>query len=355
MQSGFLTLHSLTMLMKVHSYLAHNGALSEKRIDLRKAQRALDAAVEEKGGWSRVLYLASQEATHENAVSVQDSSPTKETFGEQLHHRRKSSDRRNSNGDIVGVAEHAREASLVGGNPEDPKDPRRLVDFSDERIYNLANDCVDLQEELTSSGKEAVVWPANVTSWNYIDYLLVPSLVYELEYPRTTSIRPLYVLEKTLATFGTFFLVYAITEHVIIPSHEASKANPLRADNFLAAALDLILPFMINYLLIFYIIFECVCNGFAELTRFADRGFYSDWWNAVTWDEFARKWNKPVHQVRSPCPPHFLITRPADLIASCVPPDPVPASSRLCLYDCRFSTQQVPSLFLDIPSQCMHP
>lgn len=179
--------------------------------------------------------------------------------------------------------------------------------------------------------------------------------MYELEYPRTTSIRPLYVLEKTLATFGTFFLVYAITEHVIIPSHEASKANPLRADNFLAAALDLILPFMINYLLIFYIIFECVCNGFAELTRFADRGFYSDWWNAVTWDEFARKWNKPVHQVRSPCPPHFLITRPADLIASCVPPDPVPASSRLCLYDCRFSTQQVPSLFLDIPSQCMHP
>jgi len=28
---------------------------------------------------------------------------------------------------------------------------------------------------------------------------------------------------------------------------------------------------------------------------FADRQFYEDWWNATSWDEFSRKWNKPVH------------------------------------------------------------
>lgn len=28
---------------------------------------------------------------------------------------------------------------------------------------------------------------------------------------------------------------------------------------------------------------------------FADRGFYSDWWNSVSWDQFARDWNRPVH------------------------------------------------------------
>jgi len=32
------------------------------------------------------------------------------------------------------------------------------------------------------------------------------------------------------------------------------------------------------------------------VTRFADREFYSDWWNSTTFDEFARKWNKPVHE-----------------------------------------------------------
>lgn len=50
-----------------------------------------------------------------------------------------------------------------------------------------------------------------------------------------------------------------------------------------------------NYLLIFYLIFECVCNGFAEITRFADREFYQDWWNATSFDEFSRRWNVPVH------------------------------------------------------------
>jgi sterol O-acyltransferase len=40
---------------------------------------------------------------------------------------------------------------------------------------------------------------------------------------------------------------------------------------------------------------ECICNGFAELSYFADRQFYEDWWNSTSWDEFSRKWNKPVH------------------------------------------------------------
>ena len=28
---------------------------------------------------------------------------------------------------------------------------------------------------------------------------------------------------------------------------------------------------------------------------FADREFYQDWWNSTSWDQFSRKWNKPVH------------------------------------------------------------
>ena len=40
---------------------------------------------------------------------------------------------------------------------------------------------------------------------------------------------------------------------------------------------------------------ECICNAFAELSYFADRGFYEDWWNSTSWDEFSRKWNRPVH------------------------------------------------------------
>lgn len=43
--------------------------------------------------------------------------------------------------------------------------------------------------------------------------------------------------------------------------------------------------FITLYLLAFYVIFECVLNVFAEITLFADRGFYDAWWNSTTWDQ----------------------------------------------------------------------
>ena len=36
-----------------------------------------------------------------------------------------------------------------------------------------------------------------------------------------------------------------------------------------------------------------------DITSFADREFYQDWWNSTTWDQFSRKWNKPVHVSRN--------------------------------------------------------
>lgn len=58
---------------------------------------------------------------------------------------------------------------------------------------------------------------------------------------------------------------------------------------------DLIFPFLLEFLMSWYIIWECILNVLAELTHFADRGFYADWWNSVSWDQYARDWNRPVH------------------------------------------------------------
>ncbi|KAK1990469.1 membrane bound O-acyl transferase [Colletotrichum falcatum] len=44
-----------------------------------------------------------------------------------------------------------------------------------------------------------------------------------------------------------------------------------------------------------YLIWEAILNVLAEVTRFADRSFYGAWWNSVSWDQFARDWNRPVH------------------------------------------------------------
>src|SRR5690242_8101552 len=47
-----------------------------------------------------------------------------------------------------------------------------------------------------------VSYPENLTLANFIDFIFCPTLCYELEYPRTATIRPLELFYKTLAVFG---------------------------------------------------------------------------------------------------------------------------------------------------------
>ncbi|KAI7893996.1 MBOAT, membrane-bound O-acyltransferase family-domain-containing protein [Mucor mucedo] len=207
-QSGFFTMHTIVMMMKMHSYTALNGDLSLKMKRLRQLKEQLP-----------------------KLISVK--------------------------------------------NPE-----------NDGEIRHMEEEIIFLQEEMVHGNTR---YPDNVTVVNFLDYLLVPSLVYWMEYPRTEKIRVWYVFEKTTATLGSFLMLYVTTERYILPKlYDPDMSEP-------RVILELLFPFMLNYLFIFYIIFECILNAFAELSRFADRNFYDDWWNSVTYDEFARKWNKPVH------------------------------------------------------------
>eukprot|EP00826_Nyctotherus_ovalis_P042504 TRINITY_DN4378_c0_g5_i1.p2 TRINITY_DN4378_c0_g5~~TRINITY_DN4378_c0_g5_i1.p2 ORF type:complete len:161 (-),score=10.86 TRINITY_DN4378_c0_g5_i1:200-682(-) len=45
----------------------------------------------------------------------------------------------------------------------------------------------------------------------------------------------------------------------------------------------------------FVSIFEGILNCYAEFSRFGDRLFYLDFWNATNLDEWSREWNRPVH------------------------------------------------------------
>jgi sterol O-acyltransferase len=126
---------------------------------------------------------------------------------------------------------------------------------------------------------------------NFFWYLLYPTLVYEAEYPKVDKIRPFYVFQKAFSTSMTILCMYMTVEHYILP-----VVSDIRTLGFITCMQKLILPFVVVYLMVFLVIFECICNGFAELTRFGDRNFYDDWWNSTSFDQFARKWNKPVHE-----------------------------------------------------------
>jgi diacylglycerol O-acyltransferase-1 len=59
--------------------------------------------------------------------------------------------------------------------------------------------------------------------------------------------------------------------------------------------LNLAVPAAYMWLAVFYCLFHSYLNMWAELTRFGDRRFYSDWWNANNLGEYWRKWNQPIH------------------------------------------------------------
>ncbi|CDF41223.1 unnamed protein product [Chondrus crispus] len=60
--------------------------------------------------------------------------------------------------------------------------------------------------------------------------------------------------------------------------------------------MKLALPSFIMWLLFFWGFFHCGLNVIAELTRFADREFYREWWNSTTLNHFWRTWNVLVHE-----------------------------------------------------------
>lgn len=244
----FFTLHLLALFMKMHSYAFYNGHLSETRRRLNELDKP--------AGKSR-------------AAAKRYPNP----------HKRLS------------------EVQAETEEKEAQTDAKKGEDLSQLRE--------DLAMELTSPlGR--VTYPQNLTVANFTDFLFCPTLCYELEYPRTSGRRYSELFYKTLAVFGCIFLLTVTSEEFIIPVL-ASAATELNArtssttpvlDSLLILAETtsrLLFPFMVTFLLVFLVIFEYLLGAFAEITCFADRHFYADWWNSCDWLEFSREWNIPVH------------------------------------------------------------
>ncbi|KAF2712947.1 MBOAT-domain-containing protein [Pleomassaria siparia CBS 279.74] len=236
----FFTLHLLAIFMKMHSYAFYNGHLSNTRRRLYALDKPDNAS---KAAAYRYPRTHLQEVPHSPSV-------------EDMEH----------------------------------KDNERLRQLRENLAFELASPLGN------------VSYPQNLTVHNFVDFVFCPTLCYELEYPRTPRIRWMELFYKTLAVFGCIFLMTVTTDEFILPVLDESAIRLQEssgASDFslvLAEAIGrLLFPFMITFLLVFLVIFEYVLGAFAEITRFADRQFYADWWNSCDWLEFSREWNKPVH------------------------------------------------------------
>ncbi|GAM22706.1 hypothetical protein SAMD00019534_058810 [Acytostelium subglobosum LB1] len=130
----------------------------------------------------------------------------------------------------------------------------------------------------------------NTSISHFTYFLFAPTLVYEGHFPRTSRIRITYVIKETFAFIGTFTVFYLCLCYST-PFFKDASTKP-----FLLLLVQLSLPSMSMWMLGFYGVFHCLLNVFAELTKYADREFYQDWWNATTFDQWWRKWNRPVHK-----------------------------------------------------------
>ena len=82
----------------------------------------------------------------------------------------------------------------------------------------------------------------------------------------------------------------------LVLSGSASQKTARALVVLLERVLKLSIPTLYVWLCAFYCLFHLWLNILAELTRFGDRQFYKDWWNASTIDQYWRLWNMPVHK-----------------------------------------------------------
>ncbi|KAH6641387.1 MBOAT, membrane-bound O-acyltransferase family-domain-containing protein [Chaetomium tenue] len=257
----FFLLHTMVLLMKMHSYVFYNGHLSETEKRLRSLD---DPSTASRGP----VYLY---PTPDNPMGTM-ASPKRSGAG----------------GEVEGDGE---------GKEDAPGDSDEIAQLRE-----------DLARELTSP-IGTITYPANLTWPNYVDYICCPTLCYEIEYPRNDKIDWQNLFSKIAAIFGCIFLLTIISEEFILPAlvDASQRLDPaLRTADSALTALEVLLilaetiswllfPFMLTFLLVFLVIFEYVLGACAEITRFADRHFYSDWWNSTDWMEFSREWNVPVY------------------------------------------------------------
>lgn len=86
-------------------------------------------------------------------------------------------------------------------------------------------------------------------------------------------------------------MMFAILERFMLPAlSKHSYEHPVET------IINLLVPATLMEICGFFLVFDCMLNCVAEITCFADREFYQDWWNSTSFEEFARKWNRPVHE-----------------------------------------------------------
>jgi sterol O-acyltransferase len=127
--------------------------------------------------------------------------------------------------------------------------------------------------------------------FNY--FLWVPTLVYRDDYVMRPKMDKSNFF-KNLLTFNLcVYYTFAMIKGFLHPTFVKFFQNDATFEDIFTIATCVGILFLT---MAFFGILHSWMNMFAEITRFGDRQFYTDWWNVSNYGAYYRKWNIIVHE-----------------------------------------------------------
>lgn len=191
----------------MYSYMATNGYLQKLHRDFESSFSALRSATSNVGGWDTAVTEARACASLTGADTLPSGSEGAggDGFGTpnlSTGTLPNGTTRTIIDGDMAtALRQRLQDVPKDGANGIPPRTskehiPNRnkdknepeyavLTHHPDQEVSGLASQLLDMDDELTSHGELRLRWPENISVGNFATYMLIPTLVYELEYPRT--------------------------------------------------------------------------------------------------------------------------------------------------------------------------
>ncbi|KAL1861065.1 hypothetical protein Plec18170_001580 [Paecilomyces lecythidis] len=125
-------------------------------------------------------------------------------------------------------------------------------------------------------------YPQNITVGNLTYFWLAPTLVYQPVYPRTSHIRWSFVAKRVAELLGLSVFIWLLSAQYAAPvlRNSLDKIAVLDFASILERVMKLSTISLVIWLAGFFALFQSGLNALAEVMRFGDRDFYSDWWNS---------------------------------------------------------------------------
>ena len=175
--------------MKMHSYVYVNGYLQWIDYEAKKALKVLREVTDRVGGYETAVCVARNHRKETDSISARSDSgsSTPDAPNGKSYLEVEVSAATLLRQRLAAAVTSKTETPVIEHLVENTEEtgPHPLVDHPDEKISELAQEFSELDSELVSTGPAKVRWPNNISWGNFADYQLIPTLVYDLEYPRT--------------------------------------------------------------------------------------------------------------------------------------------------------------------------